>query len=183
MNSLTSGTAIRQFGFNNSNISSLLLDSEQSLLSAGFYEDANYRQVVNVIPKVFFYFPYPAYEGDLLFKSRVLPFYRYLNNNGLTHVMSYRIDLVALSQDVSAYPFNVIRGNYYMRPSITRRNHYQVDNNSTNVTTNVLSTNITYIGGITTVGIVESDSETNPIDFITFKLRDIDLVFTTLFTL
>ena len=183
MSSLTLGTAVRQFGFNNSNISSLLLDSEQSLLSAGFYEDANYRQVVNVIPKVFFYFHYPAYEGDLLFKSRVLPFYGYLNNNGLTHVMSYRIDLVALSQHVLAYPCSVIRGNYYMRPSTTRRNHYQVANTSTNVTTNVLLSNITYVGGITTIGIVEGDSETNPIDSITFKLRDVDLVFTTLFKL
>ncbi len=183
MNSLTLGTAVRQFGFNNSNISYLLLDSEQTLLSAGFYEDANYRQIVNVIPKVFFYFQYPAYEGDLLFKSRVLPFYRYLNNNGLTHVMSYRIDLVALSQEVLAYPFSIIRGNYYMRPSMTRRNHYQVENTSTNVTTNVLLTNITYIGGITTIGIFEGDPETNPVDSITFKLRDVDLVFTTLFTL
>jgi len=183
MSSLTLGTAVRQFGFNNSNISSLLLDSEQSLLSAGFYEDANYRQVVNVIPKVFFYFHYPAYEGDLLFKSRVLPFYGYLNNNGLTHVMSYRIDLVGLSNAVLAYRFSTIRGNYYMRPSTTRRNHYQIGNTSTNVTTNVLLTNITYIGGITTIGIVEGNTENNPIDFIAFKLRDVDLVFTTLFKL
>jgi len=70
-----------------------------------------------------------------------------------------------------------------MRPSTTRRNHYQIGNTSTNVTTNVLLTNITYIGGITTIGIVEGNTENNPIDFIAFKLRDVDLVFTTLFKL
>jgi len=183
MSSLFLGTAVRQFGFDNSNNSSLFIGLDRILLSVGFYEDSNYQQVVNIIPKVFFYFHYPAYEGDLLFKSRVLPFYGYLNNNGLTHVMSYRIDLVALSQHVLAYPCSVIRGNYYMRPSTTRRNHYQVANTSTNVTTNVLLSNITYVGGITTIGIVEGDSETNPIDSITFKLRDVDLVFTTLFKL
>ena len=177
------GTAVRQFGFNNSKIPSLLLDSEQALLSAGFYDDANYRQIVNVIPKIFFYFYYPAYSGDLLFKSRLLPVYRYLNRNGLTHLMSYQINLLASSQNVLAYPLNDIKGNYYVRPSMTRRSHYQIRDTSTNVTTNVLSTNITYIGGITTVGIVEGNPENNPIDFITFKLRDVDLVFTTLFTL
>jgi len=183
MSSLFLGTAVRQFGFDNSNNSSLFIGLDRILLSVGFYEDSNYQQVVNIIPKVFFYFHYPAYEGDLLFNSRVLPFYRSLNNNGLTHLMSYRIDLAALSQKVLAYPFSTIRGNYYMRPSTARRNHYQIGNTATNVTTNVLNTNITYIGGITTVGIVEDNPQNNPIDFITFKLRDVDLVFTTLFTL
>jgi len=183
MANLLFGTVVRQLGFHSSNASSLFLNSEQALLSAGFYEDSNYRQVVNIIPKIFFYFHYPAYEGDLLFNSRVLPFYRSLNNNGLMHLMSYRIDLAALSQKVLAYPFSIIKSNYYVRPSTTRRSHYQIENTSTNVNTNVLNTNITYIGGITTVGIVEGNTENNPIDFITFKLRDVDLVFTTLFTL
>jgi len=183
MSSLFLGTAVRQFGFDNSNNSSLFIGLDRILLSVGFYEDSNYKQVVNIIPKVFFYFYHPAYEGDLLFNSRVLPFYRYLNNNGLTHFMSYRIDLVGLSNAVLAYRFSTIRGNYYMRPSTTRRNHYQIGNTSTNVTTNVLLTNITYIGGITIIGIVEGNTENNPIDFIAFKLRDVDLVFTTLFKL
>jgi hypothetical protein len=183
MTNLLLGTVVRQLGFHSSSTSSLFLNSEQALLSAGFYEDSNYRQLVNIIPKVFFYFHYPAYKGDLLFKSRVLPFYGRFNNNGFTHVMSYRIDLLSLSQNVLAYPFNTIKGNYYMRPSMTRRNHYQVENTSTNVTTNVLATNITYIGGITTIGIVEGSPENNPMDSITFKLRDVDLVFTTLFKL
>jgi hypothetical protein len=183
MDDLLLGTAVRQLGFHSSNNSSLFLNSEQALLSVGSYEDSNYGQLVNIIPKVFFYFHYPAYKDDLLFKSRVLPFYRSLNNNGLTHVMSYRVDLAALSQKVLAYPFSTIGGNYYMRPSTARRNHYQIGNTATNVTTNVLNTNITYIGGITTVGIVEDNPQNNPIDFITFKLRDVDLVFTTLFTL
>jgi hypothetical protein len=66
---------------------------------------------------------------------------------------------------------------------MARRNNYQIGNMSTNVTTNVLLTNITYIGGITTVGIVEGSPENSSMDSITFKLRDVDLVFTTLFTL
>jgi hypothetical protein len=183
MTQLLLGTVVRQLGFHSSNISSLFLNSEQALLSAGFYEGSDYKQLVNIIPKVFFYFHCPAYKGDLLFKSRVLPFYESFNNNGLLHVMSYQVDLVKLSQNVLAYPFNTIKGNYYMRPSMTRRNHYQIENTSTNVTTNVLDTNITYIGGITTIGIVKDTPENNPIDFITFKLRDVDLVFTTLFKL
>jgi len=183
MSNLLLGTVVRQLGFHSSHTSSLFLNSEQALLSTGSYEDSNYRQLVNIIPKVFFYFHYPAYEGDLLFKSRVLPFYRSYNNNGLTHVMSYRIDLAALSQSVLAYPLSIIRGNYYVRPSTTRRSHYQVENTSTNVTTNVLNTNITYIGGITTVGISDGAPSNSPIDFMIFKLRDIDLVFTTLFKL
>lgn len=177
------GTVVRQFGFYNYNNSSLFTDTSKILLTAGFYEDVGYRQLVNILPKMFFYFHYPAYVGDLFFRSRVSPFYSYLNRNGLTHVMSYRIDLVALSHHVLAYPFSVIRGNYYMRPSMTRRNNYQIGNMSTNVTTNVLLTNITYIGGITTVGIVKGSPENSPMDSITFKLRDVDLVFTTLFTL
>jgi hypothetical protein len=182
MSSLFLGTVVRQFGFNN-NVSYLSFDSHRVLLSAGFYEDSLYREVVNIIPKVFFYFHYPSYEHDLLFKSCVLPFQSHLQDNGLTHFMSYQIDLLSLSSEVVAYAFGNIRGNYYVRPSTTRRNNYRILNTSTNVTTDIFSSNMTYVGGITTVGIAKQSSPSSPIDSITFKLRDVDFVFTTLFTL
>jgi hypothetical protein len=183
MSSLFLGTVVRHLGFNNNNASFLSFDSYRVLLSAGFYEDSLYREVVNIIPKVFFYFHYPSYENDLLFKTRVLPFQRHLQRNGLTHFMSYRIDLVSLSYEVLAYAFGIIRGNYYVRPSTTRRNNYHIRNTSTNVTSDIFSSNMTYIGGITTVGINDTESPTSiPIDSIILKLRDVDLVFTTLFT-
>ncbi len=183
MAGLQLGIVARHFGFDGSNTSSLYLDTDIVLLSAGFREDASYRRVVNVISKSFFYFHYPAYIGDLLFKTRIFPFHYYWNDDvvGLTHLMSYRIDLEALSHDVIAYAFSLVKGNYYVRPSTTRRNNYHVT--STNVTLNVLETNTTYIGGITTVGIRDGSSVSNPIEFMVFKLRNIDLAFTTLFKL
>jgi hypothetical protein len=183
MDSLFLGTAVRQLGFDDSNSSFLFTDFDKVLLSAGFDEDMVYRQVVSVIPKVFFYFHYPAYEGDLLFKSRVLPFHSHFHSDGLTHLMSYQIDLEGLSSIALAYPFSTIKGNYYAKPTTSRRNNYQIANLSTNVTNNILLTNITYIGGITTIGVTEVSSIGNRIDSITFRLRDVDLVFTTLFKL
>jgi hypothetical protein len=183
MDSLFLGTAVRQLGFDNSNSPSILIGLDKIMLSNGSNEDSVYRQVVNVISKIFFYFHYPAYEGDLLFESRILPFHRYFNSNGLTHLMSYRIDLAGLSSIVLAYPFGTIRGNYYVKPSTIRRNNYQIASHSTNVTTSVLQTNATYIGGITTIGITEVVSTDSPIEFITFRLRNVDLVFTTIFKL
>jgi hypothetical protein len=169
MSSLFLGTAVRQFGFGNFNSPSLFIGLDKMMLTTG--------------SKVFFYFHYPAYEGDLLFKSRLLPFYSYFHSNGLTHLMSYRIDLAGLSSIVLAYPSSVIRGNYYVKPSTTRRNNYQIASSSTNVTNNVLLTNATYIGGITIIGITEGMPTDSSADFITFRLRDVDLVFTTLFKL
>jgi hypothetical protein len=177
------GTAVRQLGFGDFNSSFLFIGLDKMMLSTGSNEDSVHRQLVNVISKVFFYFHYPAYEGDLLFKSRLLPFYSYFHSGGLTHLMSYRIDLAGLSSIVLAYPFSIIRGNYYVKPSTTRRNNYQIASSSTNITTNTLLTNATYIGGITTIGITEVMPIDSPIDFITFRLRDVDLVFTTLFKL
>ncbi len=183
MAGLQLGIVARQFGFDDPNTSSLYLDSNVVLLSAGSREDPIYRRIANVISKSFFYFHYPAYVGDLLFKTRIFPFHSYFNDDlvGLTHFMSYQIDLEALSHDVIAYAFSLIKGNYYVRPSEVRRSNYRVT--STNITLNVLDTNTTYVGGITTVAIGHGSSVSNPIEFITFKLRNIDLAFTTIFKL
>jgi len=140
------------------------------------------RQLVNLIPKVFFYFHYPSYKGDLLFKTRIEPFERYGNNsNGLTHLMSYRVSLGALIKDVKYHTFNIVKGNYYVMPSMSRRSNFYVKTSDTNVTFSLLDTNMTYVGGLTTCSINGASPVSMPIDFIEFNLRDIDLVFTTLF--
>jgi hypothetical protein len=175
---------VRQYGFYNLNTSFLIADNYRLLLSTASSEDSMERQLVNLIPKVFFYFQYPAYKGDLLFKTRIEPFEWYGNNsNGLTHLMSYRISLRALVKDVIAYTFGNVKGNYYVRPSMSRRSNFYVKNSDTNITFNLLDTDMTYIGGITTCSIVNTSHVNMPIDFIEFNLRDIDLVFTTLFRL
>jgi len=175
---------VRQYGFYNLNTSFLIADNYRLLLSTASSEDSVDRQLVNLIPKVFFYFHYPSYKGDLLFKTRVEPFERYGNySNGLTHLMSYRISLGALVKNVIAYTFGDVKGNYYVRPSISRRSNFYVKTSDTNVTFSLLDTNMTYISGITTCSITNTSPVNMPIDFIEFKLRDIDLVFTTLFRL
>jgi len=176
------GIVVRQYGFYNPNTSFLHIDNYRLLLSTALSEDRRYRQLVNLIPKVFFYFHYPVYRGDLLFKTRIEPFERYGNNsNGLTHFMSYRVSLGALIKNAIAYTFGDVKGNYYVRPSMSRRSNFYVKTSDTNVTFNLLDTNMTYIGGITTFSIANTSPVDTPIDFIEFKLRDIDLVFTTFF--
>ena len=184
MTNLFFAIVARQYGFYSPNTSFLILGDKSLLLSTASYEDSTYRQIVNRIPKVFFYFQYPAYKGDLLFKTRIVPFEQYGNNsNGLTHLMSYRISLRALINDVTVYTFGGVKGNYYVRPSMSRRSNFYVKTSDTNVTFNILDTNMTYIGGITTCGIDNTNPVNMSIDFIEFELRDIDLVFTTLFKL
>jgi len=175
---------VRQYGFCNRNTSFLIADNYRLLLSTASSDDSIDRQLVNLIPKVFFYFHYPSYEGDLLFKTRIEPFeWRGNNSNGLTHLMSYRIGLGALVKNVIAYTFGNVKGNYYVRPSMSRRSNFYVKTSDTNVTFSLLDTNMTYISGITTCSITNTSPVNMPIDFIEFKLRDIDLVFTTLFRL
>jgi len=176
------GIVVRQYGFYSTNTSFLNLDNYCLLLSTASFEDNTSRQLANRIPKVFFYFHYPAYKSDLLFKTRIEPFERYVNNfNGLTHLMSYRISLRALVKDVIAYTFGNVKGNYYVRPSMSRRSNFYVKNSNTNITFNLLDTNMTYVGGMTTCSIADTSPVNTSIDFIEFKLRDIDLVCTTLF--
>jgi hypothetical protein len=181
---LSFGIVTRQYGFYSPNTSLLFAGNYGLLLSTASSEDSTYRQLVNRIPKVFFYFQYPAYKEDLLFKTRIAPFESYgSNHNGLTHLMSYRISLGALVKDVTAYTFGDVKGNYYVRPITSRRSNFYVNNSATNVTFNLLATNMTYIGGMTTCGIIDTIPVNTSIDFIEFELRDIDLVFTTLFKL
>ncbi len=176
------GIVARQYGFYNPNTSFLAVDNYSLLLSTASFEDNTSRQLANRIPKLFFYFHYPAYRGDLLFKTRIEPFERYGNSsNGLTHFMSYRISLGTLVKNAIAYTFGAIKGNYYVRPSMSRRSNFYVKTSDTNITFNLLDTNMTYVGGITTFSIVNTSPVNTSIDFIEFKLRDIDLVFTTLF--
>jgi len=174
----------RQYGLYRPNTSFLVVDNYRLLLSTASSEDSQYRQLVNRIPKLFFYFHYPAYKGDLLFKTRIEPFEQHVNfHNGLTHFMSYHISLRRLDKDVIAYAFGDVKGNYYVRPSTTRRSNFYVKTSDTNVTFNLLDTNMSYIGGMTTCIIDNTNPVNMPINFMEFKLRDIDLVFTILFRL
>ncbi len=184
MSSRTFGIVFRQYGIYNSGISYLIIDNQRILLSAASFEERHNRQLTNFIPKMFFYFHYPAYHGDLLFKTQIEAFERHVRNfNGLTHHMSYRISLSALHKNIIAYNSGVVKGNYYIRLVTSRRSNFYVEAMNTNITFNILDTNMTYVGGITTCGITNTSPENRPIDSIEFKLRDIDLVFTTLFSL
>jgi len=175
---------VRQYGFYNLNTSFLIADNYRLLLSTASSEDSMDRQLVNLIPKVFFYFHYPSYESDSLFKTRIDSLYQRGNfSNGLTHLMSYRVSLRALIKDIEAYTFGDVKGNYYVRPSMSRRSNFYVKTSDTNVTFSILDTNMTYVGGMTTCSIKDASPVSMPIDFIEFNLRDIDLVFTTLFKL
>jgi hypothetical protein len=173
---------VRQYGFYNLNTSFLIADNYRLLLSTASSDDNIDRQLVNLIPKVFFYFHYPSYENDSLFKTRIDSLYRRENSsNGLTHLMSYRVSLGALIKDVKYHTFNIVKGNYYVMPSMSRRSNFYVKTSDTNVTFSLLDTNMTYVGGLTTCSINGASPVSMPIDFIEFNLRDIDLVFTTLF--
>lgn len=184
MANLPFGIVARQYGLYNPNTSFLSVDNHRLLLSTASFEDRTSRQLANRIPKVFFYFYYPSYRGDLLFKTRIEPFEQYINNSdGLTHLMSYRISLGALFNNAIAYTFGGVKGNYYVRPSISRRSNFFVKTSDTNITFNLLDTNMTYIGGMTTFNMTNTSPVNMPINFMEFKLRDVDLVFTTLFKL
>jgi hypothetical protein len=184
VNQLPFGIVARQYGLYNPNTSFLSVDNHRLLLSTDSFEDSTNRQLANRIPKVFFYFYYPSYRGDLLFKTRIEPFKQYINKpDGLTHLMSYRISLVELFNNAIAYTFGDVKGNYYVMPSISRRNNFFVKTSDTNITFNLLYTNMTYIGGITTFNMTNTSPVNMPINFMEFKLRDVDLVFTTLFKL
>jgi len=178
------GIVVRQYGLYNHNTSFLAVDNHRLLLSTVSFEDSKSHQLANRIPKVFFYFHYPSYKLDLLFKTRIETFEQYQNSsNGLTHLMSYRVRLGDLVKDATAYTFGAAKGNYYVRPSISRRSNFYIDTSNTNVTFNLLYTNMAYVGGITTCSIIDTTPVNTPIDFIEFRLRDVDLVFTTLFRL
>jgi hypothetical protein len=161
----------------------VIVGNQRILLSATSFEERNERQLVNLISKIFFCFHYPAYQGDLLFKTRVEAFEQYVRNfDGLTHHMSYKVNLDVLDKNVIAYGINVVKGNYYVRPTTSRRSNFYVSGMNTNITFNILGTNMTYVGGMTTCSITDTSPENIPIDFIEFKLRDVDLVLTTLFS-
>jgi len=178
------GIVARQYGFYSPNTSFLVADNYRVLLSTASREDSTANQLVNRVPRVFFYFHYPSYKSDLLFKTRIVPFEQYENNsNGLTHLMSYRIRLGALVNNAIAYTFGSVKGNYYVRPSMARRSNSYIKTADTNITFNLLGTNMAYIGGMTTCNITNTSPVNTSIDFIEFKLRDVDLAFTTLFSL
>lgn len=184
MANLPFGIVARQYGLYNPNTSFLSVDNHRLLLSTASFEDSTSRQLANRIPKVFFYFYYPSYRGDLLFKTRIETFEQYKNSsNGLTHLMSYRVRLGALFNNAIAYTFGGVKGNYYVRPSMSRRSNFFVKTSDTNITFNLLDTNMTYIGGMTTFNMTNTSPVNMPINFMEFKLRDVDLVFTTLFKL
>lgn len=184
MANLPFGIVARQYGLYNPNTSFLSVDNHRLLLSTASFEDSRSRQLANRIPKVFFYFYYPSYRGDLLFKTRIETFEEYKNSpNGLTHFMSYHVRLGDLFNNVIAYTFGGVKGNYYVRPSISRRSNFFVKTSDTNITFNLLDTNMTYIGGMTTFNMTNTSPVNMPINFMEFKLRDVDLVFTTLFKL
>jgi hypothetical protein len=182
--SRTFGAVLRQCWYYEPGISYLIVDNQHILLSAASFEDSRERQLANFIPKILFYFHYPAYQDDLLFKTRIEALESYTRNyNGLTHHMSYKVSLDVLDKNVIAYSPNVVKGNYYVRPTTSRRSNFYVHAMNTNTTLNILNTNMTYIGGMTTCSITDTSRENASIDSIEFKLRDIDLVFTTLFSL